>query len=80
MGRFRRGGRSGMRRPGRSGAATTVRASDAADAQHLHDFATTRRGVEGFVEPQTAMFSVAFFAVAAWVESAMIWMDARRAW
>jgi hypothetical protein len=64
MGRFRRGGRSGMRRPGRSGAATTVRASDAADAQHLHDFATTRRGVEGFVEPRTAVSDVTLILVA----------------
>ncbi len=34
----------------------------------------------GFVEPQASVFAVPFFAVAAWVESAMIWMDARRAW
>lgn len=53
-----------MRRPGRSGAATTVRASNAADEQHLHDFATTRRGVEGFVEPRTAVSDVTMILVA----------------
>jgi hypothetical protein len=53
-----------MRRPGRSGAATTVRASDAADEQHLRQFATTRRGVEGFVEPRTAVSDVTLILVA----------------
>ena len=53
-----------MRRPGRSGAATTVRASDAADEQHLHEFASTRRGVEGFVEPRTAVSDVTIILVA----------------
>ena len=53
-----------MRRPGRSGAATTVRASDAADEQHLREFATTRRGVEGFVEPRTAVSDVTLMLVA----------------
>ena len=53
-----------MRRPGRSGAATTVRASDAADEQHLRAFATTRRGVEGFVEPRTAVSDVTIILVA----------------
>jgi hypothetical protein len=64
MTRLRKGGRSGLRRPGRSGAATTVRASDAADAKHLHDFATSRRGVEGFVEPRTAVSDVTLILVA----------------
>jgi hypothetical protein len=53
-----------MRRPGRSGAATTVRASDAADEQHLHEFVSTRRGVEGFVEPRTAVSDVTLVLVA----------------
>jgi hypothetical protein len=53
-----------MRRPGRSGAATTVRASDAADERHLHEFATSRRGVEGFVEPRTAVSDVTMILVA----------------
>jgi hypothetical protein len=53
-----------MRRPGRSGAATTVRASDAADERHLTEFTTTRRGVEGFVEPRTAVSDVTLILVA----------------
>jgi hypothetical protein len=64
MDRLRRGGATKMRRPGRSGAATTVRASDAADEQHLREFATTRRGVEGFVEPRTAVSDVTLMLVA----------------
>ena len=43
---------------------TTVRPSDAADEAHLHDFATTRRGVEGFVEPRTAVTDVTLMLVA----------------
>jgi hypothetical protein len=62
--RMRRGGGTRMRRPGRSGAATTVRASDAADEKHLHEFATSRRGVEGFVEPRTAVSDVTIILVA----------------
>ena len=55
-----------MRRPGRGGGtdSTTVRASDAADEQHLREFATTRRGVEGFVEPRTAVSDVTLLLVA----------------
>lgn len=53
-----------MRRPGRSGTGTTVRASDAADERHLHEFASTRRGVEGFVEPRTAVSDVTLILVA----------------
>ena len=61
---MRRGRRSRLSRPGRTGAATTVRASDAADEQHLRAFATTRRGVEGFVEPRTAVSDVTLMLVA----------------
>jgi hypothetical protein len=64
MDRMRRGRRSRLSRPGRTGAATTVRASDAADEQHLRAFATTRRGVEGFVEPRTAVSDVTLMLVA----------------
>jgi hypothetical protein len=64
MNRLRRRGRTGMRRPGRSGGATTVRASDGADQKHLHEFASTRRGVEGFVEPRTAVSDVTLVLVA----------------
>jgi hypothetical protein len=63
MDRLRRRGPR-MRRPGRSGAATTVRASDSADEGHLREFATTRRGVEGFVEPRTAVSEVTMMLVA----------------
>ena len=63
--RFRR--RSGVRRPGghrdRTGS-TTVRASDGADELHLREFVTSRRGVEGFVEPRTAVSDVTLLLVA----------------
>jgi hypothetical protein len=62
--RLRRRGGTRMRRPGRSGVGTTVRASDAADEAHLREFATTRRGVEGFVEPRTAVSDVTMMLVA----------------
>ena len=63
--RFRR--RSGMRRPSGSGVrtgSTTVRASDRADEAHLHQWVTDRRGVEGFVEPRTAVSDVTLLLVA----------------
>jgi hypothetical protein len=63
--RFRRG--SHMRRPkgDRAGTgSTTVRASSAQDEQHLHEFVATRRGVEGFVEPRTAVSDVTLLLVA----------------
>jgi len=62
MDRFRRGGTK-MRRPKGQGP-TTVRASDSADAKHLEEFARTRRGVEGFVEPRTAVSDVTLLLVA----------------
>ncbi|QNN54759.1 hypothetical protein H9L09_01570 [Nocardioides mesophilus] len=52
-----------MRRP-RGAGPTTVRASDSADQRHLTEFATTRRGVEGFVEPRTAVSDVTLLLVA----------------
>ena len=64
--RFRRsGGR--MRRPAANAArtgSTTVRASDRADEQHLHAWVQERRGVEGFVEPRTAVSDVTLLLVA----------------
>ena len=63
--RFRSQGR--MRRPARDAArtgSTRVRASDRADEQHLLDFVSTRRGVEGFVEPRTAVSDVTLLLVA----------------
>lgn len=62
MDRFR-GDRTKMRRP-RGKGPTTVRASDSADARHLAEFASTRRGVEGFVEPRTAVTDVTIMLVA----------------
>lgn len=63
--RFRRSRR--LRRPGgdtaRTGS-TTVRASDSADVRHLEQFVATRRGVEGFVEPRTAVSDVTLLLVA----------------
>ena len=56
-----------MRRPARDAArtgSTTVRASDRADEQYLHAFVTERRGVEGFVEPRTAVSDVTLLLVA----------------
>lgn len=43
---------------------TTVRASNTADEKHLADFVATRRGVEGFVEPRTAVSDVTMLLVA----------------
>lgn len=56
-----------MNKPGsdaqRTGS-TTVRASSKVDEQHLHEFVTSRRGVEGFVEPRTAVSDVTLLLVA----------------
>ncbi len=52
-----------MRRPQGRGP-TTVRASDGADERHLREFAGSRRGVEGFVEPRTAVSDVTILLVA----------------
>ena len=41
-----------------------MRPSDAADQAHLAEFVTTRRGVEGFVEPRTAVSDVTLLLVA----------------
>ncbi|HET7431678.1 MAG TPA: hypothetical protein VFJ89_09245 [Nocardioides sp.] len=63
--RFRR--RTGMRRPSGNGyrtGSTAVRASDKADAAHLHQWVVDRRGVEGFVEPRTAVSDVTLLLVA----------------
>lgn len=65
--RFRRGSRTRMNKPGRDGfrtGSTTVRASDKVDEQHLHEFVGARRGVEGFVEPRTAVSDVTLLLVA----------------
>jgi hypothetical protein len=61
--RFRGGGRTKVRRP-RGAGPTTVRGADSADVRHLTEFARTRRGVEGFVEPRTAVSDVTMMLVA----------------
>jgi hypothetical protein len=61
--RFRGGrGRGGLRRT--DGGFTTVRVADTEDQAHLTDFAQTRRGVEGFIEPRTAVSDVTMLLVA----------------
>ena len=41
-----------------------MRSSDNADEKHLAEFAKSRRGVEGFVEPRTAVTDVTLMLVA----------------
>ncbi len=41
-----------------------MRESDSADREHLATFVATRRGVEGFVEPRTAVSDVTLMLVA----------------
>jgi hypothetical protein len=57
-----RAGRPRRRR--RDPGPTTVRPSDAADKQHLEGFVASRRGVEGYVEPRTAVSDVTLLLVA----------------
>ena len=65
--RFRGRSRGRVRRPGgdlaRTGS-TTVRASTRDDEEHLRRWAGARRGVEGFVEPRTAVSDVTLLLVA----------------
>ena len=60
-------GRGRMRRPAgdlaRTGS-TRVRAADRADTEHLETWLAARRGVEGFVEPRTAVSDVTLLLVA----------------
>ena len=55
---------SGPVRDGARTGSTRVRASDRVDEMHLHDFVAARRGVEGFVEPRTAVSEVTLLLVA----------------
>ena len=57
-------GRKARRLRTTNGGFTTVRPSDTEDQAHLTEFATTRRGVEGFVEPRTAVSDVTLLLVA----------------
>ena len=43
---------------------TRVRASDGVDQDHLQQFVQSHRGVEGFVEPRTAVSDVTLLLVA----------------
>ena len=43
---------------------STVRGSDSDDARHLREWASARRGVEGFVEPRTTVSEVTILLVA----------------
>jgi hypothetical protein len=43
---------------------TRVRASDSVDLDHLHSWVIVRKGVEGFVEPRTAVSDVTLLLVA----------------
>ncbi|PZA22523.1 oxidoreductase [Modestobacter versicolor] len=58
-GRRPRGGGGGDRR------GTLDRASGSADLTHLEQFVATRRGVEGYVEPRTAVTETTILLVAA---------------
>ena len=49
---------------GRDRRGTLDRASGSADLAHLERFVATRRGVEGFVEPRTAVSDVTLLLVA----------------
>jgi hypothetical protein len=63
MGLFdRRRGRGGAVRGGR---ATLDRGSHRTDLSHLEQFAQSRRGVEGYVEPRTAVTETTIVLVAA---------------
>jgi hypothetical protein len=44
--------------------AGTLRTAASGDEERLHDFATSRIGVEGFVEPRTAVTDVTLLLVA----------------
>jgi len=64
---FGRGRGLRLRRPSGDAArtgSTRVRASSSEDEQHLEQFVTTREGVEGFVEPRTAISDVTLLLVA----------------
>ena len=47
-----------------AGGYTTVRTADSTDERHLSDFVGSRRGVEAFLEPRTAVSDVTMLLVA----------------
>jgi hypothetical protein len=65
MDRFRRGPKmSGPARDAARTGSTRVRAADGLDLDHLFAWVVERRGVEGFVEPRTAVSDVTLLLVA----------------
>ncbi|WP_298746822.1 hypothetical protein [uncultured Nocardioides sp.] len=65
--RFRRDRGPRMRGPAKDGyrtGSTRVRAADSTDVEHLSTWVGARRGVEGFVEPRTAVSDVTLLLVA----------------
>ncbi|WP_372735569.1 hypothetical protein [Nocardioides sp.] len=65
--RFRRTPGNKTSKPSRDGfrtGSTRVRAADSFDQSHLHEWVAQRRGVEGFVEPRTAVSDVTLLLVA----------------
>jgi hypothetical protein len=65
--RFRGVGRTRTKAPARDAyrtGSTRVRASDSVDADHLNQFVQSHKGVEGFVEPRTAVSDVTLLLVA----------------
>ena len=65
--RFRGSSKLRMSNPAKDAArtgSTRVRASDRTDEQHLRSWTAERRGVEGFVEPRTAVSEVTLLLVA----------------
>ncbi|WP_253945276.1 hypothetical protein [Nocardioides sp. zg-DK7169] len=67
MDRFRRRSGGRMSKPAADGfrtGSTSVRASSKVDEEHLRTWVTERRGVEGFVEPRTAVSDVTLLLVA----------------
>lgn len=65
--RFRRGSSQKMSAPAKDAyrtGSTRVRASDSVDQDHLTQWVQARRGIEGFVEPRTAVSDVTLLLVA----------------
>lgn len=65
--RFRGGSKLRMSNPAKDAArtgSTRVRASDRGDEEHLLAWLRERRGVEGFVEPRTAVSEITLLLVA----------------
>jgi hypothetical protein len=65
MGLFDRLRGAGERRFGGGARSTLDRGSERTDLAHLEQFVATRRGVEGYVEPRTAVTETTIVLVAA---------------